>query len=158
MYTVLRSLKFRPIAGLLLALALVAGVSGCASSDSSSDSSGSAQELPSDDPGTDGDALETYVEANRAAAEREMERYRDVYRDFSFEAEGSRTLVYSYTFRNQIDTAQARSQVEQSRGMLRATAETIFVELEGAGIQDPVVKWIYYNADGDEIQTFEFPE
>jgi len=157
-HTMLHSLTFRRIAGLLLALALAAGASACASSDSTSDSSGSARELPNDDPGTDGDALESYVEANRSAAEREIERYRDVYSDFSIEAEGSQTLVYSYTYRNQVDTDQARSHLEQSRGTLRATAETIFAEMEDAGIQDPVVKWIYNNADGDEIETFEFPE
>ncbi len=155
MCTMRQNPSFRRVAALLLALALIAGVSGCTST---YDSTGSVLESPTNDSGTDSDALESFVEAERPAAMREMERYRDIYSDFSLEAEGSRTLVHKYTYRNQVDEALARSHLERSYDTLRATAVNIFAEMKNAGVEDPAIKWIYYNADGGTIKTFRFPD
>ncbi|HWK21282.1 MAG TPA: hypothetical protein VNR37_11050 [Microbacteriaceae bacterium] len=101
-------------------------------------------------------AIESYIEAGRAEAEAEAEVYSDIYQDFSISAENASTLVYRYVFRNQLDPAQARSDMEAAQESLESAAQVIFAELEGAGVTNPVVKWVYVNADGTEITTFSY--
>ncbi len=86
----------------------------------------------------------------------EVDRYSDIYSNFSLEAEGSSTVVYRYTFRNQLDAAQARGNVASMEGTLETMAnQVILPEMSRAGIDDPVVKWIYQNSDGTVITTVE---
>lgn len=143
--------------GLLGPAALIIGLAACSSDD--------AERTAADDSDAAGtttpersiaDPLQSYIDASRDALQAEFDRYSDVYSDFSMEAEGSRTLVYRYTFRSQLDAAQARSNLASMDDTLEATANSvIFPEMRAAGIDDPVVKWIYHNSDGTIITTVE---
>lgn len=104
-----------------------------------------------------GGGLEAYVETMRPQAEEQMKRFDDVYKDFSVSAEGSNTLVYDYTFRKQVDPAQARTGIEGTRSALEGTAEPIAAEMKAAGVTDPHIRWVYRNADGSEILTIAVP-
>ena len=100
------------------------------------------------------DRLTTYIDSVRPAVEAEAVRYSDIYSDFSLEAEGSRTLVYRYTFRSQVDAAKTRSGMASLDNTLEAMAkQAVFPEMRAAGIDDPVAKWTYQNADGSVIAT-----
>lgn len=80
-----------------------------------------------------------------------MERYADIYSDFTVESEGSQTLVYRYTFRDAVSD-QGKSALEAQEGTLRAAAkDQVIPEMEAAGIDDPSVKWVYQNPDGTVV-------
>ena len=81
--------------------------------------------------------------------EAEMERYSDIYSDYSLEAQGARTMVYRYTFRNHVDPEQAESNMASLEGTLKTAANDIILpEMRSAGIEDPALKWVYQNPDG----------
>ena len=91
--------------------------------------------------------------------EAEMERYSDIYSDYSLEAQGARTMVYRYTFRNQVDPEQAESNMASLEGTLKTAANDIILpEMRSAGIEDPALKWVYQNPDGTIAMTIEAPD
>lgn len=147
-----------PLALSLAGVALALGLSGCASGTTTS-SSTSTTATESTTPSSAEDPLQSYLEAGRPMAEAEFERYSDIYSDFSLEAEGERTMVYRYTFRNQLDPEQAESSMAGLEGTLETLAnDVVLPEMRTAGIEDPVVKWVYQNPDGTVIRSFEVPD
>lgn len=146
---------------LATAAALMAvGLTGCASGTATTGlPAGEGSQVSQEAPATPlAGPLQSYVDAVRPVVEAELERYSDIYSDFSLDAEGSRTLVYRYTFRSQVNPGQARSGIASMDDALEATAtKAIFPEMRAAGVDDPVVKWIYYNSDGTVITTLEVP-
>lgn len=136
------------LAGVTLAL----GLSGCTAGTSSTTTPTTATESTASSAA---DPLQSYVDASRPASEAEFERYSDIYSDFALGAEGAGTLVYRYTFRNQLDAEQFQSQLAAMEGTLEATAKDVIIpEMKSVGIDDPVVKWVYNNADGTVIASF----
>jgi hypothetical protein len=100
--------------------------------------------------------LRSYVDSARARVEAEAGRFSDVYRDFSFEAEGDSTLVYTYTYQTQVVPAQARASIESGTGTLQTYVnDVIFPEMRSVGVDRPAAKWIYLNSDGTLITTIE---
>lgn len=102
-------------------------------------------------------ALAQYVERLRPQAVAQMERFEDVYSDFTVTGEGDDTLVYTYTFRKQMDPAAARTSIEGTRASLEAVATTISDEMTAAGVEGPRIRWAYDNADGKEIIAINVP-
>lgn len=102
------------------------------------------------------EALDRYIDRSRAEVEAELEQYQDVYSGFTLRAEGAGTLVYEYTFREQLDAAQASAGISEGRPDLEqiATAE-IFPGMRSAGVPEPAVRWIYLNADGTQIVSID---
>ena len=155
-----------PLSKLAVATAALALVAACGSSDdesssatseptSSSSSAPSASAAPEDTASKD--ALDTYVAQVRTQAEAQMERFDDVYSDFSVKAEGSDTMVYDYTFRQQVDPAQADAQRDTIRKTVSGIGDAILTEMKAAGISDPKARWVYRNPDGSEIMAIDVP-
>lgn len=152
--------------GLSLAgAALVVGVSGCAgasdgpASDQPAAGPVAADETTSETSGSDAasqEALERYVEASRAAVEAELESFQDVYSDFTLRAEGSGTLVYEHTYRDQVDAGATRDAISASRSDFEQVAhDDVLPEMRSIGVSDPAVRWVYRNADGTEIVSID---
>lgn len=140
----------RPAIALLAAVALAAGLASCA--DGATQSTSPGVSVVDDDPSRE--ALVSYIEASRSLAEAELERYSDVYSNFTMTAEGSGTLVYEYTFHDLVDTGQVEAQVSSLASTLAETANSvIFPEMREVGVIDPIVRWVYLNADGTVIAS-----
>lgn len=142
------------------------GLSGCASGatttagspppqQSAAPTAETAEPAPDVPDTTSADALQSFVDTVRPEAEAEAARYSDLYSDFSLEAEGSGTMVYSYTYMSQVDAEQARSSIESARGALEGFAELALPEMKSWGVSEPSVKWVYHNADGTVITTID---
>lgn len=143
----------------IASLALVA-VSACGSSDDTKDDA-ATESTPSAVATTaeqeSNSQLEAYVDKVRTQSEGEMARFDDLYSDFQVSAEGDDTLVYDYTFANEVDPAAAKTQIEGTRSVLEGAAKAIFTEMEAAGVQDPKVRWTYRNPDGAELVSIQLP-
>ncbi len=141
----------------ITAALVVLGLSGCASETTSTQAPQKSAEASREAPDESlADPLQSYIEASQPAVEAELDRYADIYSDFSIEAEGPRTLVFRYTFRNEVDAAQAQSNIASTNETLKALAnESIFPEMKAAGIEDPEIKWIFQNPDGSVVASVE---
>lgn len=156
-----------PLSRLAVATAALALVAACGSSDdesssatseptsSASSSAPSASASPED--AASKDALDTYVAQVRSQAEAQMERFDDVYSDFSVKAEGDDTMVYDYTFRQQVDPSQADAQRDTIRQTVSGMGDAILTEMKAAGVSDPKARWVYRNPDGSEIMAIDVP-
>lgn len=101
-------------------------------------------------------ALEAYVEAAQPYAEAEFARSSDVYRKMDLAGVAPNTLLYIYTYRHHVDADQIRAQLASADAVYDSTARTIIKpEMEQAGINNPVVNWVYLNSDGSHIVTVE---
>lgn len=164
-----RRLPLSKLAVATAALALVAACGGSSDDDSSSASeptssatssapgAGASASPEAAPDGASNEALETYVAQVRSQAEDQMERFDDVYSDFSVTAEGDDTMVYDYTFRQQVDPAQADAQRDTIRKTVSGIGDAILTEMKAAGISDPKARWVYRNPDGSEIMSIDVP-
>ena len=101
-------------------------------------------------------ALEAYVEAAQPYAQAEFARSSDVYSKMDLAGVAPNTLLYIYTFRRPVDADQIRAQLASADAAYDSTARTIIKpEMEQAGINNPVVNWVYLNSDGSHIVTVE---
>lgn len=155
-----RRARLLSAAKISIASVALATVAACGSSDDSKDDSATESTPSASAPAAAAPAnpqLEEYVDKVRAQSAGEMERFDDLYSDFQVKAEGADTLVYEYTFANELDPATAKSQIEGTRSVLEGAAKAIFAEMEAAGVQDPQVRWTYRNPDGAELVSIQLP-
>lgn len=132
----------------LLAALLLLGVAGCGESSDTDTAPVDAESQA---------ALQGFVDELGPQVAAEIERYDDVYGDFELRAEGSSTLVYEYTFLEEVDPADAEEQLEATQKLLTSMAGPIMEELEEGGVNDPRVRWLYLNPDGSEVFQVEHP-
>lgn len=153
--------RFAAVKIVIASLALAA-VAACGSSDDSKDeaateSSPSAVETTTAPAEESNPQFDAYVDKVRSLSQGEMARFDDVYSDFQVSGEGGDTLVYEYTFINELDPDTAETQIEGTRSVLEGASKPIFDEMKAVGVEDPKVRWTYRNPDGAELHTIEMP-
>lgn len=123
---------------------------------SSSPTHAATSEAPSEGAGTPaaGSALAAMVAAGEAEVESLRESMASTYSSIEVTGVGDDTLVYTYTYATQINGKAAAGELEDRRAELQQIAtDTVIPALEGGGVVDPKVRYVYLNADGSEIWT-----
>jgi len=148
------------IGALAIASALIIlGLAGCTSPSTTDAPQNEPGAAAQDVPQAQGAApLQEIIDAATPMLEAELRRYSDVYSDAVVESEGSNTLVYRYTYRDQVDGEQARSDLSSMRSAFEGFANAILPDMKARGIDDAAIKWVYYNADGTFITSIEFAD
>lgn len=102
-------------------------------------------------------ALREYVDASRSASERIVDQMAPgVYSDFSVDAAGSSTLVYTYTFAEQVDREGFEAYMADLNGVMRESANLPLTEMRQYGIRNPKVRYVYLNPDGSVVGSLDF--
>lgn len=102
-------------------------------------------------------SLRAYVNEVGPEVEREVRKmFPDMYADFSFAPQGKSTVVFSYTYAEQVAVAEFHRYMESVMGVLEAGAEQTLREMSQYGIDDPKVEFVYINPDGARLGAFTF--
>lgn len=130
---------------------------GCAANETTDSAAGSTGDYSSDANGDtldpdQSDALDEVVEAGQAEIPKLIDFFEGAFSDIEIEADHPSTIVYTYTYAEQVDADYARTEIESRIAMVQAACDTtIFPEMEKAGIGHPGARYIWQNADGSEI-------
>lgn len=161
----------RAAASLLIAAALTF-TAACSSSSPEAEDTASAvptKEAPatvdeatedSTDSGADDQAaaLDAYVTALQATVPQLMAQFDGTYSAITITGEQPSTVVYTYTYAQQLDGPATASALDGQVDQLQDVCDSaVFPEMEGQGITvDPQVRYVYLNADGSEIWSHTF--
>lgn len=159
----------------MLVCALAVGLAGCGSSDDdqkvSTSIKPSATAEESTAPETEASAepevedelsqraaLDAYVEQERAALQATDPQLLETYSEITVEGVEPATIVFTYSFVDQIDTAAAVEQFEVVAAELQTVCDNqVFPAMESVGVTgSPQVTYTYLNADGTQIWTRTF--
>jgi len=88
--------------------------------------------------------LDGLVDATRAAG-----------MDLEMTTDGD-VMIYTYTFMEQLDEEMSAVMVEMFEPINRATSDALLAEMSDFGVANPVVRYIYLNADGSLLGEMEF--
>ena len=103
-------------------------------------------------------ALDGYVALELKQRDQILDTFKDTYSDFTVQPQYPDTVLYTYTYLNELDPAAAGAALEEVASTMQDSADTIiFPAMEAAGVADPKVTFVYLNPDGSEIwsKTFE---
>ncbi|NKY38665.1 DUF4854 domain-containing protein [Cellulomonas septica] len=115
-----------------------------------------------DDSADSGDdqaaALDAYVTALQATVPQLMSQFDGTYSAITITGEQPSTVVYTYTYAEQLDAPATASALDGQVDQLQEVCDSaVFPEMEGQGITtDPQVRYVYVNADGAEIWSHTF--
>ena len=63
-------------------------------------------------------------------------------------------MIYTYTFIQPVDADEV--DMSEMEGLLRMTADMVLAEMSDFGIDNPVIRYVYLNADGSLLAEMEF--
>ncbi|MCL2078139.1 MAG: DUF4854 domain-containing protein [Oscillospiraceae bacterium] len=66
------------------------------------------------------------------------------------------TIIYTYTFKDELDVDTARAGLESQEETLRTTSVGLIAGMKDYGIKNPAVRYVYCNNDGTEIWAVTF--
>lgn len=103
-------------------------------------------------------ALDAYVTALQATVPQLMAQFDGTYSAITITGEQPSTVVYTYTYAQQLDGPATASALDGQVDQLQDVCDSaVFPEMEGQGITvDPQVRYVYLNADGAEIWSHTF--
>ena len=139
-----------------LIIASAVGLAGCGSSKATDDpgKGASASESP-DTTAAQRDALDAYVAAERASLPKVLKQNPGLYSDIVVKAEYPGTVRYRYVYAQNHDPAATARGLKKQFPKLQSLCETvIFRALESAGVSNPRASFMYYNADGSELESY----
>lgn len=104
------------------------------------------------------DPLEAYIDEELAYVADNLERFEEVYSDVTIEAEPPNGVVYTYTYAEQLDPDEAIARLEETgwHGLNSTVRSTVFPIMEQKGIEAPAVTYVYLNADGSGLMSYNF--
>ncbi len=103
-------------------------------------------------------ALDQYVALEQAQLDATGDALAEVYSEVSVIAEYPNTIVYAYTYAEQMDPTATADQLASMSDTLKELCESaVFPAMEATGVT-PTQKatYVYYNADGSELWTKTF--
>jgi len=157
----------------LSVLALGAALAGCGSSDSTSTpkestsatASSSDSASGSDDtaaPASDDqhEALASMVSQAQGQVADLIKMFKGLYSDIEIAGEDPGTLVYRYTYGQQVDGATAKAALEKQYSTLQSSCEaSVFPAMKAAGVTtDREVLYEFHNSDGATIGSYTCTE
>jgi len=78
------------------------------------------------------------------------------YADIKLTAEGDNTLAYTFQFKKQLPQAAGKTALDTQKSTFQTTANTVLPAMASAGVTNPVVKFVFLNADGSTIESLSF--
>lgn len=103
-------------------------------------------------------ALDAYVALELEQADAVMEAYGDTYSDFAVEPQYPDTVLYTYTYADELDPEAAAAALDEVAATIKDGADSsIFPTMTQLGVVDPKLTFVYLNPDGTVLwsKTFE---
>ncbi|MDR0297283.1 MAG: hypothetical protein LBI11_01295 [Streptococcaceae bacterium] len=117
------------------------------------DSSSSSSDSASDSTLTSAEALSQILQSARLQLPSMKAKYSDTYSNIEASSEGDNTLVFTYTYTNQVDAAAAKAKIDANEGLFQTSVVSDLTRMELKGVVNPQEKAVYKNADGTVITT-----
>ncbi len=140
-----------------LTAALVLGLTGCSSSGDTKDSG-------ADTPGPDvvvvednsasAKALDEYVKLEQEMMAEQQDQFGDTFSDISITADYPSGIVYTYTYADEMDSAQTAAALDDlaEEALVAALHDDVFPLMTEYGVDSPqTATFTYLNSDGSEI-------
>jgi len=103
-------------------------------------------------------ALKKWVADAQSGLPAEEQKYKSTYSSVTLTSEGDNTVVYTFTYVNQMDEATTKSGIDAAKSSIEPTVKnTLIPSLKSFGVKNPVAKYVYLNADGSVIDTLTYP-
>jgi len=77
----------------------------------------------------------------------------DGYSDYTVTAEGDNTVVYTYTFKNDMDSAKVIADIDKNKEQMGESVARALLPRFNGRVINPVAKALFINSDGSLIAT-----
>jgi hypothetical protein len=107
-----------------------------------------------------GQALQAVISGAQSTLEETKKSQAETYSDITLTSEGDNTLVYTYTFKNQVDGASTKTGIDAQAAQesFKSIADALWPLLKAVGVKNPAAKFVFKNADGSTITSLTYTE